>query len=119
MTTQVLEGLPCATHVSFCPEPTPPRELPALLGLSCVSVVVNANRGQTGPFGREIVNIGRVSPIDEKKYLPGGISDSSRVVKPRSRSHSIPFTAPATRDSPCEITLKRLFTNSGESIPMD
>jgi hypothetical protein len=25
--TQVLEGLPCATHVSVCPEPPPGRKL--------------------------------------------------------------------------------------------
>jgi hypothetical protein len=31
ITTQVLGGLPCATHVSVCPEPPPGRKPPALL----------------------------------------------------------------------------------------
>jgi hypothetical protein len=41
ITTQVLEGLPCATQVSVCPEPVTPRKPPALLA-SPERVVIDA-----------------------------------------------------------------------------
>jgi hypothetical protein len=38
ITTQVLEGWPDATHVSFSPEPPTPRKLPALLARERVDI---------------------------------------------------------------------------------
>jgi hypothetical protein len=46
-TTQVLEGLPCATRVSVCPEPPPDRKPPALLA-SCFLVIIGCGAFASG-----------------------------------------------------------------------
>jgi hypothetical protein len=48
ITTQVLEGLPLATHVSVCPEPPPGRKLPALLAVFRVAIGCEACASSVG-----------------------------------------------------------------------
>jgi hypothetical protein len=61
ITTRVLEWLPFATHVSFCPEPAAGRKPPALLALSISSSLVACGYMLSGvPLGT-LLNLCRES----------------------------------------------------------
>jgi hypothetical protein len=100
ITTQVLEGLPCATHLSLCPEPVTPRKPPALLALERVAIgwLASGSAGRVAAFFPPLfpklllpfLRTGSVSAVASRGMLTGVAGRGGGFVPSTGRDGALP-----------------------------